>query len=130
MAKGRKAAKRETEHETEHGAEHGAEHGDEASGEPGEALAADAAATLRMRDLLERVVARSGAKKKDAKAVVEATLAVLGEALAKGESLNLPEFGKARVSRQKDSGGVEITVVKLRRVAPKAVKLAPTEADG
>ena len=90
--------------------------------------AAEAAPMLRFKDFLDRVVARSGAKKKDAKGVVEATLAVLGEALARGEALNLPEFGKAKVNRQKDDGGVETMVVKLRRTAPKAVKVEPAEA--
>lgn len=95
---------------------------------PDAPAAAEAAPALRFKDLLDRVVARSGTRKKDAKGVVEATLAVLGEALAKGESLNLPEFGKARVNRQKGEGGVETMVVKLRRVMPKAVKVAPAEA--
>ncbi len=117
MAKARKAAAAE---------EDGAEAAEGAAATP--ETVGDAAPTLKLKGLLDRVVARSGAKKKDAKAVVEATLACLGEALAKGEALNLPELGKARVNRQKGQGGVETLVVRLRRTAPKAVKVEPAEA--
>jgi nucleoid DNA-binding protein len=99
-----------------------------ATGATGTESAADAAPMVRFKDFLDRVVARSGTRKKDAKGVVEATLAVLGEALAKGEALNLPELGKARVNRQKGADGVATMVVKLRRTAPKAVKVTPAEA--
>jgi DNA-binding protein HU-alpha len=95
---------------------------------PDAPVAAEAVPAVRFKDFLDRVVARSGAKRKDAKGVVEATLAVLGDALAKGEALNLPELGKARVNRQKGEGGVETMVVKLRRTAPKAVKVEPADA--
>ncbi|MFN6978361.1 MAG: HU family DNA-binding protein [Gemmobacter sp.] len=96
--------------------------------EPVAAPGPEAAAMLRLPELLDRVVARSGAKKKDARAVVEATLAVLGEALSNGEGLNLPALGKARVNRTKETPGGDTMVVKLRRTAPKAVKVAPAEA--
>ncbi|PKP71099.1 MAG: hypothetical protein CVT82_03850 [Alphaproteobacteria bacterium HGW-Alphaproteobacteria-4] len=75
----------------------------------------DDAPALRRKDFLQRVIAASGVKKKDAQTVVEATLKVLGEALSKGESLALPPFGKARVSRQVDTNGGEMLVIKLRR---------------
>jgi DNA-binding protein HU-alpha len=96
--------------------------------EPAPAAEQAAAPTLRLKDLVDRVVERSGAKKKDAKPVVEATLAVLGEALGKGEGLNLPALGRARVNRQKETEGGGTMVVKFRRVAPRAVKLDPVEA--
>ncbi|MFN3642416.1 MAG: HU family DNA-binding protein [Gemmobacter sp.] len=96
---------------------------------PVEPVAApDAAPMLKLPELLDRVVARSGAKKKDARAIVEATLAVLGEALSNGEGLNLPALGKAKVNRTKETPGGDTMVVKLRRTAPKAVKVAPAEA--
>ena len=38
-----------------------------------------------------------GGKKKGVKEIVEATLSVLGEALQKGEALNIPPFGRAKV---------------------------------
>lgn len=117
MAKARKAA--------------AAEGGAEAAEVPAAApeTGGEAAPALKLKGLIDRVVARSGAKKKDAKAVVEATLACLGEALSKGEALNLPEFGKAKVNRTKDAGGGETLIVKLRRGGPKAVKVAAAAAD-
>lgn len=76
----------------------------------------EAAAVLRKKELIERVVAVSGAKRKAAKDIVEATLQVLGEALAKGETLALPPFGKARTTKQKDtSAGGSLMTVKVRR---------------
>lgn len=76
---------------------------------------ATAAKVLRKKEFLERVVETSGAKKKDAKSVVEATLKLLGDALAAGEALVLPPFGKAKVNRQKGTNSGELLVVKLRR---------------
>ena len=88
----------------------------------GAALATAAAAVvsktlaLKKRELVERVAALSGGKKKSVKEVVEATLAVLGEALEKGEELILPPFGKAKVNRAKDgAAGSKLLTVKLRR---------------
>ncbi len=76
-------------------------------------------ATLRKKELIERVAKAAGAKKKDAREIVEATLTVLGEALAAGETLALPPFGKARVNRHRDvAGGGEMLTVKLRRSGP------------
>ncbi|AMY69027.1 HU family DNA-binding protein [Frigidibacter mobilis] len=81
---------------------------------------AGAARTLRKKELVERVVAASGAKRKIAKQIVEATLQVLGEALAAGEQLVLPPFGNAHKTREKDtpSGGSTMTV-RLRRAGAK-----------
>ncbi len=87
---------------------------------PAEAPDSGATRTLRKKELVERVVAASGAKKKIAKDVVEATLQVLGEALAAGEQLVLPPFGNAHKTREKDtaSGGSTMTL-RLRRAGPK-----------
>lgn len=70
---------------------------------------------LKKKDLIERVTARSDVKKRDVKSVVEAVLEVLGDALSKGEELNIPPFGKAKVNRQKDLAVGEKMVVQLRR---------------
>ena len=85
-----------------------------------EATEVGAVKTLRKKELVERVVAASGAKKKIAKDIVEATLQVLGEALAAGEQLVLPPFGNAHKTREKDtpSGGSTMTV-RLRRAGAK-----------
>ena len=73
-----------------------------------------AAPGLRLKELVDRVVAATGGKKKGVKEVVEATLTQLGAALQKGESLNLPEFGKMRVARAGTEGGGAMTL-KLRQ---------------
>lgn len=69
---------------------------------------------LRLKDLVDRVVAATGAKRKGVKEVVEATLTQMGDALERGETLHLPAFGKARVARPGAAGGGAMTV-KLRR---------------
>ncbi len=95
------------------------------------------ALSIRKKELVERVVAASGAKKKQVKEIVEHTLKVLGEALAKGEELNLPPFGKAKVNRSRDNDGGTTMMVKLkqggdqaaaRKAARKSAK--QTLADG
>ena len=73
-----------------------------------------AASGLRLKELVDRVVAATGGKKKGVKEVVEATLLQMGEALKKGESLNLPAFGKLRVARAGVEGGGAMTL-KLRQ---------------
>lgn len=83
--------------------------------ESAEGGSAGAAGALRKKDLLDRVGAKSKVKKKDIKDVVEATLLVLGEALAAGEELNLPPLGKAKVNRQKGVAGGDMYIIKLRR---------------
>jgi hypothetical protein len=76
---------------------------------------AEAAKTgVRMKDLVERVTAATGGNKKGVKEIVEATLLQMGEALKKGESLNLPLFGKLRVARASTEEGGAMTL-KLRQ---------------
>lgn len=75
-------------------------------------------AALRLKDLVEQIAAGAdGVKKKDVKAVVEATLAALGTALSAGRDLHLPPLGKARVGRQKGQAGSgdELLVIRLKR---------------
>ena len=74
--------------------------------------------TLRKKDLIDRVVQVSGAKKKDTREIVEAVLTVLGDALAGGEMLALPPFGRARVNKHRDLDSGEMLTVKLRRGGP------------
>lgn len=73
------------------------------------------ATTLRKKELIERVVAASGMKKKDVKPVVEAMLSVLGEALSDGEALNLPPMGKVIINRRKDLPNGEVLITRIRR---------------
>ncbi len=83
------------------------------------ASAEGARVQLKLRELVERVVERTGARKNDVKLIAEATLAVLGAALADGEDLNLPPLGKVMVKRDDDNDKARILTVKVRQ--PKAV---------
>jgi len=90
---------------------------------------------LKLRDLVDAVVKATNGKKKDVKAIVEATLSSLGAALSHGKDLNLPPLGKAKVGRQQDqASGGELIVVKLHRgeakgAGKKARKEALAEPD-
>ncbi|MEF3049269.1 HU family DNA-binding protein [Pseudotabrizicola sp. L79] len=85
---------------------------------------------LKLRDLVNRVVDATGAKKKDVKPVVEATLEQLGAALAKGEELNLPGMGKVRVARSIDKDGRTMMTLKVRGPgAPKEKEAKEALAD-
>lgn len=102
--------------------------GDDAAAKP----SVEKSGALKLKDLVERVVSATGAKKKDARSVVEATLSQLGDALAKGEELNLPGLGKVRVARAADKDGRAMMTLKVRGVAPgnkkeKKEALAETE---
>ncbi len=70
---------------------------------------------LRKKELIDQVVARSGVKKRDAKPVVEAMLAVLGESIDAKRPLHLEPMGKLRVNRSKDTPNGRIHICKLRR---------------
>ena len=75
----------------------------------------DEVPVLRKKELIERVVARSGVKKKDAKPTIEAMLAVLGEALAAGEELNLQPLGKVMVKKTKELPNAKMMVCRIRQ---------------
>lgn len=75
------------------------------------------AAAVRKKELVDRVVARSGLKKRDVKPAVEAVLAELGEALSRGEALNLQPFGKVIVNRKKELANGEVLITRIRRAA-------------
>ncbi|WP_435259251.1 HU family DNA-binding protein [Thioclava sp. FR2] len=85
------------------------------------------AGALKLRELITRVVDATGAKKKDAKTVVEATLEQLGAALVKGEELNLPGVGRVRIARSMDKNGLSLMTLKVRG-AGAAKKKEPKEA--
>ena len=59
------------------------------------------AGQMKLKDLIDAVAAKTGGKKPEVKAVVEATLAALGEALATGKALVVPPLGKLRVVKNK-----------------------------
>jgi nucleoid DNA-binding protein len=75
---------------------------------------------VKLRMLVDQVVKATGAKKKGVKELVEATLARIGEALARGDELNLPGFGKLRVVKSDDKDGTTIMTLKLRQTTARA----------
>lgn len=70
---------------------------------------------LRRRDFLERVAENSDFRPNQIKPIMDVVLDELGKALAAGEELNLPPFGKVTVNRTKQTEKADIAVVKLRR---------------
>lgn len=70
---------------------------------------------MRKKELIDLVVEQSGIKKKDAKPVVEAMLAVLGEAVGNGRELNLQPLGKLRINRSVERSNGRIIICKLRQ---------------
>lgn len=98
-------------------------------------VAAEGGGGLRKKELIDRVVAATGARRRDAGPAVEATLAALGDALARGEALVLPPLGRMRVVKRKDSakGGTTLTL-KLSRGGAKGAAgegglAEPAESD-
>ncbi|MDG1472228.1 MAG: HU family DNA-binding protein [Ascidiaceihabitans sp.] len=82
---------------------------------------------MRKKELIDLVVERSGIKKKDAKPAVEATLAVLGEAIGDSRELNLQPMGKLKVHRVKQMPNGRVMVTKIRQLMPSD---ANAEASG
>ncbi len=70
---------------------------------------------LKKQELIAQVVARSDVAKKYAKPVIEAMLAVLGDALSEGRDLNLQPMGKIKRKRVKDTEKARIIVANIRQ---------------
>lgn len=83
---------------------------------------------LKKKELVDMVVVRSGIKKKDAKPVVEAMLAVLGETVASGRELNLQPLGKLRINRAETKDNGRVIICKLRQSKAAIEKSNPSLA--
>ncbi len=83
---------------------------------------------LRKKDMLERLTERTGLRKNQIKPVLEAVLAELGDALIKGETLNLPPLGKLTVNRSIAQEKADVVICKLRRAKASAVSGAMENA--
>jgi nucleoid DNA-binding protein len=70
--------------------------------------------TLKIKDVLEQVAKSQGGKKKGMKEVVEATLTALGAAFTRGDAVNLPGFGRARVAQPEDAAAGKPMTIKLK----------------
>lgn len=73
---------------------------------------------LKKKELIDLVVARSGIKKREAKPVVEAMLAVLGETIGSGRELNLQPLGKLRINRTAEKPNGQVIICKLLQKSP------------
>ena len=73
------------------------------------------ARVLHKREFLARVAEELDLSRAQIRDIVEATLNQLGRAIGEGETLSLPPFGKARVTRQATAKGDEVLVLRLRR---------------
>lgn len=69
---------------------------------------------LNTNGLVDAICGRIGYKRKDVKPVVEAALAEMGEALQRGEQLQLQPLGKIVVKRKKDVGNARVFSCKIR----------------
>lgn len=84
---------------------------------------------LQKKELIERVIERSEIKRRDARPVVEAVLAILGETLAEGRGLRLEPLGKLRINRSEEKGNRRVVVAKLRQTLGGAEDAAEVEPD-
>ncbi len=82
---------------------------------PAETSASSPPKVMGKRELVDRVVAASGIKKRAAKPVIEALLKELGDGFSRGETLNLQPFGKGIVKTLKTLENAEVIEVRLRR---------------
>lgn len=107
---------------------------DAATPGPADAVVAPRTPMLRIRELVTQVIEATGGKKKDVREIVEATLTVLGDALARGDDMNLPGLGRTRIARSTERDGAAHLTLKVRRGPhkPKVEKepLAEEEDDG
>ncbi|MDP5307747.1 HU family DNA-binding protein [Paracoccus spongiarum] len=72
---------------------------------------------VQKKDFVDRVIAATGAKKSEARPIIEATLEQLGEALSAGQTLAVPPLGRARINLEKDVRGGDVITLRLRRKA-------------
>ncbi len=85
---------------------------------PQEAPAVTPVPVIRRKEMVERIVARSGLKANAVKSVLDPLLREMGEALSRGEVLSLQPLGKLMVNRRKQVAGGEVMICKLRRKTP------------
>ena len=69
----------------------------------------------KKRDLIEKVAKKSGVKKKDAKLVVDAMLALMGEGLAEGRELIVQPMGRIKATRIKDTGNGKVLMCRVKQ---------------
>lgn len=71
--------------------------------------------SLKKSEFLTRVVERSMRRQSDVRPILEAAMAVLGEALDAGEDIQFPPLGKIKHHKAKHVSGHDVIMVKIRR---------------
>lgn len=85
---------------------------------------------VRMREIIERIMDRSGMKKGEARAAVEAATAVIADAIERGEDLDLPDLGKLKLQRQNETPKAKVYHLRLiRKSKPAPATQALAEED-
>ena len=80
---------------------------------------ASATTNVRLKDLIERVIAATDHNRKDVKHIIESALDEIAKGLIAAEAMILPPLGRLRVVKTStDDDGVSMTV-KLRKVGEK-----------
>lgn len=75
-------------------------------------------AMLHKKRLVDLVAASSGVKKKAVKSVVEAALAEMAAALARGDVLSVPPLGRITVNKMRQGQNKDIMVLRVKRAKP------------
>ncbi len=79
----------------------------------------DGPVMLKKGEVLDKVVAETGIKRSDAKAVVEGFLTLLAAELKEGRDMQLPPLGKIKLVKSKVVGqGATALTVKIRQPKP------------
>lgn len=71
---------------------------------------------LKKAELVDKIVARTGVKKRDAKKSAEAMLDILAETISGGREINIKPLGKVMLTRTKELDNGEMLMVRIRRV--------------
>ncbi|SFR48205.1 HU family DNA-binding protein [Litoreibacter janthinus] len=71
------------------------------------------------KEMVARMVAKSGMKKGDARRALEATMDALADALREGNNLSLPPLGKIKIARTKDTPNGKMVVLRAKLKEPK-----------
>lgn len=74
---------------------------------------------IKKKEIVEHVAETTSYNKREAREVLEATLAFLHETLAAGQEVQIPPLGKIRVVVQNDGTSREKTVYRLILQKPK-----------
>lgn len=73
---------------------------------------------LKRKELVELVAEKAGLQKSKVKPAVEAMIAVLGDAIAEGRTVNLQPMGRMVRKRRKDVPNATVSIVRIRQSKP------------